>query len=186
MILIGLCGAAGSGKGEVAKRLATSHKFSEISFADPLYEAVSAIAGRPVEWLKDRHNKESVIQWIGKSPRELLQLLGTEFGRNMIDPDIWVRAAMQRADSMLEAGLRVVVTDVRFDNEAEAIQEAGGVVFMVTRPDVTVLNLMTAAHASERGIMSEHILLTIENKGSLEALGAAVDDAVASLYADIM
>ena len=57
---------------------------------------------------------------------------------------------------------------------------------MVTRPDVTVLNLMTAAHASERGIMSEHILLTIENKGSLEALGAAVDGAVASLYADIM
>lgn len=186
MILIGLCGAAGSGKGEVAKRLASSHSFAEISFADPLYEAVSAIVGRPVEWLKDRRNKESVIPWVGKSPRELLQLLGTEFGRGMIDSDIWVRAAMQRADWMLSAGLRVVITDVRFDNEAEAIREAGGAIFRVTRPDAAVLNYTTAAHASERGITSDHILLTIENKGSLEALGAAVDDAVASLYADIM
>ena len=186
MILIGLCGAAGSGKGEVAKRLAASHKFSEISFADPLYEAVSAIVGRPVDWLKDRNNKESVIPWVGKSPRELLQLLGTEFGRGMIDPDIWVRAAMQRADWMLSAGLRVVIADVRFDNEAHAIRESGGAIFRVTRPGAAVLNSTTEAHESERGIREDHVLLTIENKGSLQVLGAAVDDAVASLYADIM
>lgn len=182
MILIGLCGAAGSGKGEVARRLASSHGFTEMAFADPLYEAVAAIVGKPVAWLKDRANKEAVIPWLGKSPRELLQLMGTEFGRNMIHPEIWVRSAVERFDS----SQRVVITDVRFDNEAEMIQEAGGVIFQVVRPGGRCLSDATAAHESESGIAADHIYSTIENAGTLDDLAAAVDAAVVSLYADIM
>jgi len=138
--------------------------------------------GKPVAWLKDRANKEEVIQWLGKSPRELLQLLGTEFGRNMIHPEIWIRSAVERIDSSSP----VVFTDVRFDNEAEAIQEAGGVIFEVIRPSIGCLKSHTAAHVSEQGISREHILLTIENTGTLNDLAATVDAAVASLHADIM
>lgn len=182
MILIGLCGVAGSGKGEVAARLARRHGFMEMAFADPLYEAVSAIVGKPVAWLKDRANKEEVIPWLGKSPRELLQLMGTEFGRKMIHPEIWIRSAVERIDSSRP----VVFTDVRFDNEAQAIQEAGGVIFEVIRPFAACLKPHTAAHESEQGIMGEYVYLTIENTGTLDDLAAAVDAAVSSLHADIM
>ncbi|WP_287417668.1 hypothetical protein [Oceanithermus sp.] len=58
-----------------------------------------------------------------KAPRErrLLQHLGTEIGRS-IDPGLWLVPALTEARRVLAAGGRVAVTDVRFPNEAYAIQ----------------------------------------------------------------
>lgn len=188
MILIGLCGAAGSGKGEVAGRLVQSMGFLELAFADPLYAAVAAITGKPVEWLKDRVHKERPLPWCGgKSPRELLQLMGTEFGREMVHEDIWAMRTMRAVVESRAAGLRgVVITDVRFDNESVAIREEGGVILEVVRPGYGCLSGSTASHASEAGISREHILATITNQGSIDDLWASVDEVIASLHADIM
>ena len=41
MMLVGLCGLAGSGKDEVAANLSRHHRFAVISFAHPIYKAVS-------------------------------------------------------------------------------------------------------------------------------------------------
>lgn len=179
MMLIGLCGAAGSGKGSVASVMAGCG-FVELAFADPLYAAVAAITGIPVERLKDRSVKEATIGWLGKSPRELLQLLGTEFGRGMIRDDIWVMRTMQAVDAIDADGC--VITDVRFDNEAEAIRSRGGLIFEVVRPGHACLRGDASGHSSERGIAKEHILATIANSGTL----ADLDAAVRSLLADIM
>lgn len=184
MRLIGLCGAAGSGKDTVAEHLRRGYGFRVLAFADPLYAAVSAITGLPVERLRDRGQKERPIDWLGKSPRELLQLLGTEFGRNMIRDDLWVRRAMQEVAGSTEAGC--VITDVRFDNEAEAIREAGGFVIEIVRPGMACLTATAASHSSERGISREHIILTLTNSGTIDDLNASVDAAIRSLHADIM
>lgn len=188
MILIGLCGAAGSGKGAAANRLVKSHGFIELAFADPLYAAVSAITGKPVGWLKDRVHKERPLHWCGgKSPRELLQLLGTEFGRSMIHEDIWVTRAMRSVVEARDSGCPgVVITDVRFDNEAVAIREEGGVILEVVRPGDGCLSAEAAGHASEAGISREHILASIANQGTLSDLDAAVDAVLGTLHADIM
>ena len=188
MILIGLCGAAGAGKDTVAARLRERHGFWVMAFADPLYSAVSAITGMPVAALKNRDLKERPVGWIGKSPRELLQLLGTEFGRNLIREDIWIRRAMETIGAVAVGNEHAgcVITDVRFDNEAEAIRQAGGMIFEVVRPGSTCLKSAAATHSSERGIGRQHILATIVNDGSLDDLAAGVDAAVASLHADIM
>ena len=79
-MLVGLCGAAGAGKNTVADFLTDSDgcTFMQLAFADPLYECVSTITGLPVARLKDRDVKEAVLPWLGKSPRQLLQTLGTE------------------------------------------------------------------------------------------------------------
>lgn len=177
-MLIGLAGAAGAGKGSVANVLVREHGFSEIAFADPLYEAVSAILQVPVGHLKDRSVKEEAVDWVGKSPRELLQLLGTEFGRKMISESIWVDAGMRRAASLRRYGEDVVITDVRFDNEAEAILEAGGVVWEVTRRTPSCLRGTAAKHESEAGISSRLITLSLANDGSLGDLSRAVDHAL--------
>lgn len=162
-MLIGLCGAAGAGKNSVAEFLT---EFTQIAFADPLYECVSTITGLPVDRLKDRDVKETVIPRLGKSPRQLLQTLGTEWGRGTVHPEIWIRIAMERAGQHPN----VVVTDVRFDNEAQAIVDAGGEVWRIARPGWRCLADAAATHLSEAGVSDHLIARTIDNSGSLDDL----------------
>ena len=173
-MLIGLCGAAGAGKNSVAELLTDSDgcTFMQMAFADPLYQCVSTITGLPVAKLKDRVVKEAVLPWLGKSPRQMLQSLGTEWGRGMVHDEIWIRIAMEQASQRLTVGRSVVITDVRFDNEAQAIIDAGGEVWKVTRPGWRCLADEAAAHQSEAGVSDHLITRTIYNSGSLDDLRA--------------
>ncbi len=166
-MLIGLCGPAGAGKNTVAEFLTDCR---QIAFADPLYECVSTITGIPVSRLQDREVKEAVLPWLGKSPRQMLQSLGTEWGRDTIHSEIWIRIAMERAKAELAAGRGVVITDVRFDNEAQAIVAAGGEVWRVVRLGWRCLSGDTAAHQSEAGVSDHLTARTIDNSGSLDDL----------------
>ena len=170
-MLIGLCGPAGAGKNTVADFLTDSDgcTFMQIAFADPLYECVSTITGIPVARLKDRDVKEAIIPRLGKSPRQLLQTLGTEWGRGSVHPEIWIRIAMERAANHLTHN-GVVITDVRFDNEAQAVIDAGGEVWKVTRPGWRCLADDAAVHQSEAGVGDHLITRTIDNSGSLDDL----------------
>lgn len=74
----------------------------------------------------------------GKSARELLQLVGTEWFRG-IDPYCWVRV-YRRTVGMIEKftlhGQQppvIITSDVRFENEVECVQEMGGHVIRLTR-----------------------------------------------------
>lgn len=164
MILIGMCGKANSGKDTVAHLLPWT---ASIAFADPLYDAISAILDVPVALLKDREFKEATIPWIGKSPREMLQTLGTDWGRGMVCSDLWLKIAQRRIES---GGNFVVVRDVRFDNEAEMILGMGGEVWRVDRPGAETC----VPHASEKGISDEFVTRVIRNAGALPELAAEV------------
>lgn len=157
MQLIGLTGPAGSGKDTVADYLRDRHGFAVMSFAHPVYLGVSAAFGIPIEQLQDRDFKEEEIPWIGKSPRQLLQLFGTEFGRDLVAKDIWLRVAKSKLDEIsyicdqASVPCRVVISDVRFDNEAEWVRNLGGVIWHIHRPGVQPV----AAHVSEAGVSFE-------------------------------
>jgi hypothetical protein len=171
-MLIGLCGPAGAGKNTLAELLTDSDRcsFHQLAFADPLYECISVITGISVAGLQQRDAKEAVIPWLGKSPRQMLQTLGTEWGRETVNPHIWIRIAIERAIPHLATGRGVVITDVRFDNEAQAIVDAGGEVWRVIRPGWKCLDDGTAAHQSEAGVSEHLIARTIDNSGSLDDL----------------
>lgn len=136
--LIALTGPARSGKDTVAQFLAADHGFHIVSFAEPLYAAVSAITGYSVAHLQNRDNKEQPIRWLSDdaSPRKLLQTLGTEWGRDLIDENIWVRIAMRKADRLFFEGKDVVITDVRTPQELPAIRKREGLLVNVVRPGV--------------------------------------------------
>lgn len=51
------------------------------------------------------------------SPRRILQLLGDEWARQMIHPDIWTMAARPHLERLLGAGKRIVINDARFEND---------------------------------------------------------------------
>lgn len=108
-------------------------------------------------------NKEKEIPLFGRSLRYIMQTLGTEWGRELIHPDIWVRLA----EAMLfERGERMIISDVRFDNEAEFVRSKGGVILHVTRPDTPAVE----DHASEAGIRMSPMDLCVANDGTIDMM----------------
>lgn len=168
--LVGLTGAAGCGKDTLADALKSIYYYEKYSFAGPIKEAICAMFSDYT--LFDRDNKESPLAWINASPRSLAQTLGTEWGREMIDKDIWIKLAnrfwnrlRERKDSY-DVPVRMVIPDVRFENEARWIKAAGGVVVKVTRPGN---DLSVPEHKSEAGIPGLLVDGTVLNlEGHLE------------------
>jgi len=69
-----------------------------------------------------------------RSPRQIMQWWGTEY-RRVQKPSYWTEQLTKRlAYYRREGETRFVVTDVRFDNEANALRMAGAVLWQVTRP----------------------------------------------------
>lgn len=145
--LIGLTGKARSGKDTVAKMLQDGRAVKLISFAEPIRDALRGMIG-----LTDEHFhgslKEVPLGWIDKSPRQLMQTLGTQWGRELVDDQLWIKLAQKNILNYLSLGVNVVVTDVRFENEAKLIRDMGGFVWHVKRDGVQAV----AAHASEAGV----------------------------------
>lgn len=92
------------------------------------------------------------------SVREFLQKLGTEGLRNNLHENVWVNALFSEFDS---ASSKWLVTDVRFQNEADAIKNLGGIVVRIDR------GMDTGTHASETSLDDYKFDYTINNKGSL-------------------
>src|ERR1044072_7313515 len=127
-MLIGLSGLAGAGKSEVANVLVEEFGFQRVKFADPLKNMLRTML-RDMGFCEDdieRHVegdlKENEIPEIGTTTRHLMVTLGTEWGRDIIHPDLWIRLWAASADRFE----RVVVDDVRFPNEVDLIRARGG------------------------------------------------------------
>ena len=167
--IIGFCGPAGAGKDLAASMVPGACR---IAFADPIYQGLSTMLGIPEGVLRDRSAKEQPIVGIGASPRQLLQTLGTEWGRQMIRDDIWLRVAYWRWEQAAAAGLGlIVVPDVRFENEARQIRSEGGEVWFVHRPGVEPVT----AHSSEAGLPLKLIDRLIVNDGTVDQLRERVE-----------
>lgn len=168
--LIGIAAKAQSGKSTVAGMLQRCGAYTELSFASPIREFVAGLLGCTVPELEPI--KEDVIPWCGKSPRQLMQTLGTEWGRKMISESFWIDQAMQRVQREWANGKMVVISDVRFDNEAEAIRKAGGCILHLSRPNGA---RTVAQHLSEAGVERRPGDYTIVNDGSLHLLERRVN-----------
>jgi hypothetical protein len=128
MLIIGLAGGKRSGKTLLANLLAERYGLLHTSFAAPIREFTAKLLGGTLEQLEVE--KESPVAWLnGVTPRRIMQTMGTDWARQMIDPDIWVKVCMRKVAG---AG-RAVVSDIRFPNEARAVRAAGGHVIRLHR-----------------------------------------------------
>ena len=172
-LLIGITGPARSGKTTAAAHLANEHGFECYAFADPLRDGIMAIFNLSPEDLEGE-KKELPIGWLGRSPRQLMQLLGTEWGRHMISADLWINLAEQNLDclsAVFDTVPGFVISDVRFENEADFIRKRGGTIIHLSRADAVAVN----PHISEDGVSRHPDDLTLTNDGDLREFLAALD-----------
>ena len=164
--LIGIAGRARSGKDTVANFIVAAIGGYRYSFADPI-RAMLVPLGVDMSDPYWQARKEEPIPALGVSPRRMMQTLGTEWGRQLINPDLWLIMAHQR---LLQNGPGMVISDVRFDNEAAWIRKHGGRIIHVIRPDTKAVE----AHASEDGIEMQDTDARLFNSGTLEELQLSV------------
>jgi hypothetical protein len=168
--IIGLTGYAQSGKDTFASILVEKYGYSRIAFADKirdfLYGINPMVACSPTGYLQDLVN---LVGWdkAKQEPqvRRLLQDLGIS-ARDLISEDIWVTAAL----SSVSKDQRVVITDVRFENEAAMIKSMGGQLWRVKRSGVGPVN----DHVSESEMDGYKVDQIFVNNGTLEELQALI------------
>lgn len=153
--LIGLVGRKGTGKDTAAQGLLEDRRWVRAAFADPLRTVVQAMFLLTDEDCDDRNRKEQP-GLLGVSYRRGMQAVGTELVRNQLAtvlPEIgtegfWIQHMRRTIERYWQEGKRVVITDVRFEDEADAIIELGGLLVFVDRPGVSTLD----GHSSETGV----------------------------------
>lgn len=143
-MIVGFVGFIGSGKDTAADYLVNFHGFRRDSFANTLKDAVAAVFGWDRTLLEgrtaeSREWRDQVDFWwsnrLGKqiTPRWVLQYWGTEVLRNHFHDDIWIASLENKLRKTKD---NIVISDVRFPNEIEAIHNAKGLVVRVKRgPD---------------------------------------------------
>lgn len=217
--IIGFTGKMGAGKDTAFDRLQAlfgAHVYCKASFAAPLKASLAALLNVNVDvleaWKNEPKVRLTVVDLSGGgrdlgrsfSIREVMQRYGTEAHRDIFGEDFWVTAAMadvarsQRQDAMLRIGPKThVFTDVRFENEARAIREAGGLIYEIVGP-----NADTGDHPSEAGVPEGLIEWGLDNtlrpsfdemtgppqvaEDALRRCRAHLDDEVAKLHAEMM
>ncbi len=174
-MIIGLSGYAQTGKDTVAQHLVENYGYTRIAFADPIREALLKLNPHITDVPELPHANLSQLIPMGweflkqTSPqvRGLLQRLGTEVAREMWDPDFWVNLAMRKADDFGN----VVITDVRFPNEYNAIKYRNGHVWRVNKLNHKPAN----DHPSEIALDDFEFDWSIPNYGTIEDLHAVID-----------
>lgn len=166
LTLIGLAGNIGSGKTAAAGMVPGAHC---LQWADALYRGLAAMFDVPEEILRDRTNKERAVTVAGIDvvPRHLARTLGTEWGRDMVHPDLWVALTADRIACIARGTdrQRFAICGTRFLNEMGLIRDHGGEVWWIDRPGTA-----TGPHASDRMIVREHCDRVITNDGTLDQL----------------
>jgi hypothetical protein len=209
-MIIGFVGFIGSGKDTAADYLVNFHGFRRDSFANTLKDAVANVFGWDRTLLEGRTTqarewREQVDPWWAErlsmpnlTPRWVLQYWGTEVCRQGFHDDIWIASLENK---MRKTSDNIVISDVRFPNEINAIHNAGGLVVRVKRgPDPEWYDAAVSAnagpngnitwatskrkletlkiHASETAWVGGAINSTVDNNGTIDDLFAQIKELI--------
>lgn len=161
--VIGLAGEAGSGKDTIGNFLQKNYYFQKTAFAAPLKSCIKELFLMTDEQLENRTLKEKTDDRYGLSPRQIMQLFGTEFVRKMIHVNFWINRMEEFLNSSEHS--RFVITDIRFPNEAELVRKYGYVIH-IERPN-NPIRTNNSNHVSEQKLVKhpeDYIIINNENE----------------------
>jgi hypothetical protein len=158
-MILGLCGFSSSGKDSAALHLVENHGFIRVAFADKLREYAYNIDpdihigdGKyaSLQYLVDQHGWELAKRQY-KSVREFLQKLG-HMTRETFGDSFWINQALN--SKVVLNNERIVITDVRYQNEIDAVVDCGGYIIRIHREGVGPVN----NHVTEKELPFDYVV----------------------------
>jgi len=170
--IIGVSGPARVGK-DTAGEYLVNKGYRHLSFAIHLKRAISAMLGYSLDEV-DRLKvmDKTHVPGFNVTMRHMQQTLGTEWGRDLIDPDMWVKCT--EIEMLSGNNPKVVITDVRFENEAAWVRKMNGLVVHLSRNDRELTD--NPGHASEAGIEFREGDIRVGNNGNVADLHFKIDE----------
>lgn len=164
--IIGLVGFPRSGKDAAADTLVKMHGYTRVAFGDGVKNLLLAI---DPEFQDDIRILEASKIAGNKRTREKLQNLGEVL--RSFDPDFWVKTAMEHIKALPEDA-KVVITDIRYQNEFHLVKDMGGEVIGIKRPGYGPVN----DHVSEQNTATilEHADRTVINDDTIATLARCI------------
>lgn len=180
-MIIGISGRKFSGKSTVATLLFNATGYKIVSFADKLKDVTCLLSGCTREQLEDYDFKENSLVPAHLRPycgdaeqptyRAFLQHFGSEFMRSVND-SIWIDCTLANAGAF-----NLIISDVRFPNEAKAIKDRGGIIIKVVRDGIE----SNDTHCSETSINEIIPDFIVHNDSSMQDLVFNIDTLVRHL-----
>ena len=155
--IIGVTGYARHGKDTVAAVLARELGYTRVALADRMKELMLRLdpfIGNPEQDRLSDSIEHGGWEYAKTDPevRRLLQVFGTEVGREGLGQDVWIEALAKSTKGFYGNERKIVIPDIRFSNEAAFIRRMHGEVWGVSRPDFDNGLGVNGTHASERDI----------------------------------
>jgi hypothetical protein len=170
---IGICGKKRSGKDVIADYLVSNHAFQKKKIAENLKAVVKLLFSFTDQQLEDDTKDIVDARW-GISPRTAMQFIGTDimqFQIQKIMPHIgrnfWMNSFLQT----LNTNNKIVISDIRFKHEYEAIKNAcRGKFLMIKVERPSLISTVEDTHSSETAFEEIPADITIKNDGTIEDL----------------
>ena len=172
----------GVGKSTLTNYLKNFYGGAEVNFADPLKQISMILFGLTEEEVTDPKLKETFIPRLNTTPRNILQKLGTEIGRNIIPEifpeipltsnNIWIDIFKRTCDSHFENGTKIIWnSDMRFEDEYNFILSKNGVYIDIQREsNISNNQISTDQHSSEQQNISDYAHGRIINDSDIDTL----------------
>lgn len=176
-MIIAVIGKKRSGKDTLADYLVKNFKFKKYGFGDPVKEISKLMFGFSQEQIDTDLKEIKDSKW-NITPRESFQLIGTEFGRNLLNQklshincdegEFWIRKfeIWYQEQVSINPHVKIVINDVRFLNEFNCLKKLNAIFIKINRNTGLIDN-----HISENNlnnIDSRNINITIENNTTIE------------------
>lgn len=156
--LLGLTGRARAGKNTVANVLTNHFYYTDYALAAQLKIFAGNLGLTSHSVFFDDELKDKAILRNGATPRELLQQLGS-LARTFFNPDIWIFHFEKKLGNLI-GQIPIVITDIRYNNEAEWIKDNNGKIIEISRP---AYKNKVSDHPSEDGIFKKYIDFELHN-----------------------
>jgi dephospho-CoA kinase len=177
-MLVGIVGKKGSGKTSIAKILCEEFSYLELSFAQPLKE-IGRVFGFTDQQLHE--DKLEVNEAWGICAREFLQKFGTELCREKLPSilpqmnNVWIQLMERRIEAQDRP---IVISDVRFKDEAQLIHRKLGFIIRVERELEEDGYSVHSSEVEQLGIRADYV---IQNNSTMEVLRYKVRQAIYDL-----
>lgn len=137
-LLLGFVGATGSGKTTLASRLVGCRGFTRVHMGQPIKDmlAVLGVTSEQLTGPPEVRRRPSALLG-GRSPRQAMETLGTDWGRRMISANLWANAVEVRIRAMWsDCPSPAVIDDLRFPSDWSVIERLGGTLVRIVRPGI--------------------------------------------------